>query len=153
MITRVRSPKDFWAGALYAFFGLAAIYIGRDYGMGSALRMGAAYFPSVLGGALLLIGVASLVRSFLVPGEPVGRFALKPLALIVGASLLFGFLIRDAGLAIAIPVLVFIGAYASVKFRWAPTLALAAGVTVFCILVFVKGLGIPLPILGSWFGG
>jgi hypothetical protein len=25
--------------------------------------------------------------------------------------------------------------------------------TAFCILIFLKGLGIPLPILGSWFGG
>jgi putative tricarboxylic transport membrane protein len=30
---------------------------------------------------------------------------------------------------------------------------MAAGLTIFCILVFVKGLGVPLPLLGSWFGG
>jgi hypothetical protein len=23
----------------------------------------------------------------------------------------------------------------------------------FCVLVFVKGLGLPIPLLGSWFGG
>ena len=34
----------------------------------------------------------------------------------------------------------------------ADALALAAGVTVFCILVFQVGLGVPLPIFGSWFG-
>ena len=31
-------------------------------------------------------------------------------------------------------------------------LAMAAGLTVFCLLIFLKGLGVPLPILGSWFG-
>jgi putative tricarboxylic transport membrane protein len=30
---------------------------------------------------------------------------------------------------------------------------LAAGLAVFSALVFLKGLGIPLPLWGSWFGG
>jgi hypothetical protein len=30
---------------------------------------------------------------------------------------------------------------------------MAAGLTVFCVLVFIKGLGIPLPIIGPWLGG
>jgi hypothetical protein len=32
-------------------------------------------------------------------------------------------------------------------------LALAAGITVFCVLVFLKGLGVPLPVIGPWLGG
>ena len=27
------------------------------------------------------------------------------------------------------------------------------GLIVFCALVFVKGLGVPVPLLGTWFGG
>jgi hypothetical protein len=42
--------------------------------------------------------------------------------------------------------------YASPKFRWGPSLLLAIGLTVFCVLVFVKLLGVPLPVFGSWFG-
>jgi putative tricarboxylic transport membrane protein len=30
---------------------------------------------------------------------------------------------------------------------------MAFGLTLFCALVFIEGLGIPLPLLGSWFGG
>jgi putative tricarboxylic transport membrane protein len=30
---------------------------------------------------------------------------------------------------------------------------MAAGLTVFCVLVFLRGLGIPLPLIGSWLGG
>ena len=30
---------------------------------------------------------------------------------------------------------------------------MAAGLTVFCVLVFLKGLGVPLPLIGRWFGG
>ena len=32
-------------------------------------------------------------------------------------------------------------------------LLIAAGLTIFCVFVFLKGLGIPLPIIGSWLGG
>ena len=29
---------------------------------------------------------------------------------------------------------------------------LALGLLVFCVLVFVKGLGLPMPLFGPWFG-
>ncbi|HJU60497.1 MAG TPA: tripartite tricarboxylate transporter TctB family protein [Candidatus Binatia bacterium] len=148
----IRNAKDFWTGLIYIFFGLSAVLIARDYGMGTALRMGAGYFPTVLGGLLTLIGSIALVRSFVASGGPIGRLAFKALLLVVGSTLVFGLIVRGAGLAIALPLFVIMSAYASVHFRWGPTLALAAGLTLFCVLVFVKGLGVPLPILGSWFG-
>ena len=152
MTSRIRSPKDFWAGVLYIAFGLSAIVIGREYGLGTALRMGPAYFPAVLGAVLTLIGSISLVRSFLKPGEPVGGLALKPMILITVAILLFGFLVRGAGLVVVIPLLIITTAYGSIHFRWGASILLAIGMTVFCVLVFSKGLGVPLPILGPWFG-
>jgi hypothetical protein len=149
----MRNPKDFWTGVIYVAFGLVAFVIGRDYGMGTALRMGPGYFPTVLSVLLALIGIISLVRSFIEPGSAIGGLTFKGILLVIGSTLLFGFIVREAGLAIALPVFVIISAYASVHFRWGASLALAAGLTVFCVLVFLKGLGVPLPILGSWLGG
>jgi putative tricarboxylic transport membrane protein len=149
----IRSTKDFWTGLIYIFFGLSAVLIAREYGMGTALRMGPGYFPTILGVLLALIGIISLVRSFIETGSPIGGLAFKGLLLVVGSTLVFGLIVRGAGLAVALPALVIMSAYASVRFRWGPSLALAAGLTLFCVLVFLKGLGVPLPILGSWFGG
>ena len=56
------------------------------------------------------------------------------------------------GLLIALPLLVIVSALASSRFSWKTSIAEAVGITAFCILVFLKGLGVPLPILGSWFG-
>ena len=137
---------------IYLAVGLGTIFIGRDYVMGTAFQMGPAYFPTVLGGLLSFIGLISLIRSFAVKGEPIPAFAWKQLLLIIAATVVFGLLVRGAGLAIALPLFVMMTAYASVKFRWGPSLVLAAGTTVFCTLVFVKGLGVPLPIIGRWFG-
>lgn len=146
----MRNPQDFFAGAVYTAFGLAAILIGRDYEMGTATRMGPAYFPSVLGGLLLLIGLIAIVRSFWVSGEPLGKFAFKPLFIVTIAVVIFGAIVRYAGLIPAVAILVVIGALASRRFRWWPTLALALGLVVFSAAVFVAGLGVPLPLIGTW---
>jgi putative tricarboxylic transport membrane protein len=149
----MRNPKDFWTGLIYIAFGVCAVLIARNYGMGTAFKMGSAYFPTVLGGLLILIGSLSLVRSFLKPGMPIGTFALKGLLLVVCSTFLFGLTVRHAGLIVALPLLVLGSGYASIDFRWRPLLALAAGLTVFCTLVFLKGLGVPLPLVGPWLGG
>jgi hypothetical protein len=153
LISPSRNPKDFWTGLIYIVFGASAMLIARDYSMGTAIKMGPAYFPTILGGLLALIGVISVIRSFIIPGTPVGTSAFKGLILVTVSVLLFGFIVREAGLAVALPLLTVISAVASAKFRWRPTLIMAAGLTVFCVLVFLKGLGIPLPVIGPWFGG
>jgi putative tricarboxylic transport membrane protein len=121
--------------------------------MGTALKMGAAYFPSVLGALLILIGSISIIRSFIVQGTAIGTLAFKGLAYVIGSVVVFGLTVRGGGLAIALPVLVVISALASSRFRWGSTLVMAFGLTIFCVLVFIKGLGVPLPVIGPWFGG
>lgn len=154
MALAIRSPKDFWAGLLYGGVGAAAVIIARDYSWGRGGRMGPAYFPTVLGALLLLIGIVSLVRSFAVRGEPIGPIAWKGAALVTASTVLFGFLLRPAGLLPALVALILGSAAASTKFRfdWR-ALVLMLGLIAFCALVFVKGLGLPVPLLGPWFGG
>jgi len=148
----IRNPKDFWTGIIYLAFGGLAFWIARDYGMGTASRMGPGYFPTVLSSLLMLFGVIAIVRSFIVPGEPIGTFAWKAAVLVLLATLLFGFLIIRGGLIAALLALVLVSASASDKFKfdWKATLGLVLLVA-FCSLVFVKGLGVPMPLLGTWF--
>jgi hypothetical protein len=147
----IRNPKDFWTAVIYITVGSFFLMISRDYPMGSTFKMGPAYFPTVLSSLLIVIGFISLARSFIRQGTPIGGFAFRGLILVTAATMLFGLIARGAGLIIALPALVMISAYASIRFRWGESLALAAGLTLFCILVFLKGLGVPLPIVGSWF--
>ena len=153
MSSMIRSPKDFCAGLIYLAIGLVAIGLGRELPMGTALKMGPAYFPTVLGALLALIGVISLVRAFVQQGEPIPKFAWRPLLLITVATVVFGLLVRGAGFVIALPLFIIMTAYASVKFCWVPTLVIAAVATILCALVFIKGLGVPLPLIGRWFSG
>lgn len=148
----IRSNKDFWTGLIYIFFGVSAIFFGRDYNMGTAVRMGPAYFPTLLGELLAVIGAIAVIRAFIVNGTPIGAFAFKGLALVTLSTLVFGFVARGAGLAVGLPLLIIISAIASARFQWRSTIIMIVVLTVFCAVVFIKGLGIPLPIVGPWFG-
>lgn len=145
------SPKDFWAGFIYVAVGLAALWFGAEFRLGSAGRMGPGYFPKVLAVLLVGIGVLSLVRSFLAEGEPITTIAWKPLVAILAACALFGFALPRVGLPVALLLLCVGSAAASREFRFegVATAGLTALIA-FCSIVFVKGLGVPMPLLGSW---
>ena len=147
----ISSPKDFWSGLIYIAFGTAAAWIGSGYNMGTAGRMGPGYFPKVLAGLLIILGLVSLIRSLISKGEPITKIALKPLILLLLACALFGLLINRGGLILALAALVLVSAAASREFKldWKALGGLVLLIA-FCSLVFVKGLGIPMPLIGTW---
>ncbi|HYG54947.1 MAG TPA: tripartite tricarboxylate transporter TctB family protein [Burkholderiales bacterium] len=70
---QIKSPKDFWAGLMFmGIGGFFAIWAYTHYQMGTAVRMGPAYFPTVLGGLLLVLGLAVFLESFVLKAEGKG---------------------------------------------------------------------------------
>jgi hypothetical protein len=62
---QIKNGKDFWAGLMFLAFGLGfGIVAYNNYNMGTAVRMGPAYFPVMLGGLLAVLGVFIFLRSF-----------------------------------------------------------------------------------------
>ncbi len=151
MPSRITNPKDFWAGLIYIGFGVLALWIGADYKFGTAGRMGPGYFPKVLACLLIGFGTASFVRSFFVHGEAIQGIAWKPLLFLLAACALFGILLAPVGLVGALLALCLVSAAASRQFAfdWKALAGLVVLIS-FCALVFVKGLGVPMPLLGSW---
>lgn len=148
---RVTSPKDLWSGLIYLSFGLCGLWFGADYPMGTAGRMGSGYFPKVLATVLAGFGVVAIVRSFVLTGSAISRLQWKPILLILSACVLFGLLLERAGALLALLVLILLSAAASRKFKLdlRSMLAMLALITA-CALVFVKGLGVQMPLVGSW---
>ena len=71
MAVRIKAPKDFWAGLMFIGFGaFFMIWALTHYQMGTAVRMGPAYFPTVLGGLMLFLGVLVLIESLAMEGPP-----------------------------------------------------------------------------------
>ena len=60
---KIKNPKDFWAGLMFIATGLFfAFWAMAFYQMGTAVRMGPAYFPTVLGFLLTALGVIVLAQ-------------------------------------------------------------------------------------------
>lgn len=149
----IGQSKDFWSGTIFFALGIAFVGFGRRYPMGTAMRMGPAYFPTVLGGLLAAIGLALVVRTLVRPGPAVERLVLSKPFLVTAANVLFVLLLRRMGLIVSLIILVLVSAYASRRFRWPAALALGVGLALGSSVIFVRLLGVPLPIRGTWLGG
>lgn len=153
MQLRIRDFRDFWSGILFFAVGIAAVLLAIRYPLGTAVKMGPGYFPTILGGLLALAGLLAVARSLIHEGEALKPFHWRLAAFVLGATILFAVLIRNAGLLAAVTSLVLVSSVASVHFRWRTVLISMAALMAFCTLVFVKGLGLPIPLIGPWLGG
>ncbi|MGH8621261.1 MAG: tripartite tricarboxylate transporter TctB family protein [Burkholderiales bacterium] len=147
----LRNNRDVIAGLLFIVLGALAVALARDYPFGTTMRMGPGYFPTVLGGILLLFGVTVLVRG-LRSGEKVkGDWGWKPLALITLSIILFGALLDRVGMVPASVATIVVAAAAGREFRLKEVLILAVVMTVFSVAVFLYGLKLPYPLLGGYY--
>jgi len=138
--------KDFWAGMMFAGFGVAAMFIARGYRFGSATRMGPGFFPTVLGGILIAFGVCIMALG-LRSGEKIqGRVSLRSLGLLTLSLILFGVLMQWAGFIPALVALVFLSAASGKDFRFLEILMLTVILVVASAALFIWGLELPYPL-------
>jgi hypothetical protein len=151
-MTANTSMKDLLAGLIFMAIGLSFGYAALGYNIGTALRMGPAYFPLILAGILTILGLVILVQSLTAgPDEiPMERVPWKGLVLITAGLVFFGVTVRGLGMAPALFVTTFLSAFASNRTGVAGALIIAAILTALCVLIFNVALGLPLPIIGRW---
>jgi hypothetical protein len=131
---------------MFLAFGVGFAWVAQNYQMGTSVRMGPAYFPTVLGGLLAVLGIVIVLQSLVSAGPPVAKFYFRPLVLIVVAVVLFGILLKPLGLVLSVAVLVGLGAFGGFEFKSKEVAILYVVLAIFSVLVFVKGLGLPIPV-------
>jgi hypothetical protein len=147
----LRNNKDFLAGLLFIAIGVVAVVVAaRDYPMGNAMRMGPAYFPTVLGGILVLLGAWVTARGIRSGEKLKGEWGWKPLLLIGLAIVLFGFLMSRLGLIPALTAVFLASAAAGREFRWKEVLVLTAVMSAFAAVVLLYVLKIPYPLIAGY---
>jgi hypothetical protein len=141
--------RDILAGVMFILVGATAMLIARDYPFGSALRMGPGYFPSVLGGLVIVGGVVVLIEG-LVKQVPVTRtWSVRALLILPLAAFVFGVLMEAAGFIPATVVLCMLSALASPEFRAKEQALLAIALTFGSVALFIWGLGLPYPLFAG----
>ena len=146
----LRNNKDFLAGLLFIVIGLAAVIVARDYPFGTAMRMGSGYFPTVLGGILILLGAWVAGRGVRSGEKVKGEWGWKPLVLIALSIVLFGFLMARLGLIPALVAVLFASALAGREFRFKEVFVLTAVMSVFAVLVLLYVLKMPYPLVAGY---
>ena len=151
---KIRSYKDFWAGIMFAGFGIFFFGFGSRYTLGSTANMGPGYFPTVLGTLLLVLGVAIVFTSVgrKAYSDKVDNFSLRVLALVLGPVVLFGLLLNSLGLLVCLVLLVIISSFASHEFRWKATLLNALTLTALSYVIFVWALKLQFPLWPAFLG-
>lgn len=149
MKIQIRNQNEFWSGILFIGFGLIFLLVSPNYEFGSPARIGPGFFPTILSSLLIVVGLATASRGFYFSRIPLDRFALRPLILVTLSIVIFAVIINTAGALITIVLMTFIASLASEKFDLQSRLILAIVLATFSILVFILGLGMPIPIVGN----
>ncbi|UQR66540.1 tripartite tricarboxylate transporter TctB family protein [Bradyrhizobium sp. C-145] len=144
----IRNQRAFASGALFLAFAIFFFVMALNYPAGTAARMGPGYFPRLLAIVLAAIGLAVMLGAVLRTAERqrLRSWDVKGLAWVTGSVILFALLLFPIGLIGALLVLIVVSSRASPEFAWKGALANAAILIALCLLAFVYGLGLQLPV-------
>jgi putative tricarboxylic transport membrane protein len=146
--------KDVAPGAIYIAIGLAfAVTAMFNLRMGSGLNMGPGYFPRALGFILVGLGAIIIVGAIGKANSRIGKISWRGVAMVTLALFFFAFGVRTLGLVPALFGCVMLACLASDRISLVRAIAISAVLTIFAALLFVYGLGLPIPLIGPWLGG
>jgi hypothetical protein len=144
---RIRFSADLIAGLFFGLVGLATCYGASRYNLGNAARMGPGFMPMVIGAALTLFGALGIIQSMLHDGDEIGTITLRPVVLVFAGVFLFAMLIERSGFLLAIAALVVLARLAGEERGLIDIAVLAVALALLGAVIFVWGLGMPLPLL------
>ena len=161
---RIKSQKDFFGGLLYVVIGGGFAIGSTNYTIGDSARMGPGYFPLLVGILLAILGAVIVFKSLVVEtpdGDPIGKWAWKPLIYIILANFLFGILlggmpslgIPAMGMIVGIVVLTIIAAMAGHEFKLHEAVILAIILAIGSWVTFIWGLNLQLQVWPSFISG
>ncbi len=143
---RIRGPQDFVGGLVLMAVALVALWAARDLAGMRGVLFGPGTTPRLFAFLLLGLGAAIALTGLLSDGPRLARFGLRGPLFVTLAIVAFALMIRPCGLVISGFVAFIIAALGSAETRWAETLAVGAGLTAFCAVLFPYVLGLPMPI-------
>ena len=133
---------------MFIIFGVLFMVWSTEYQFGTTQRMGPGYFPTVLGGMLVALGILVALPTIKPDAEEthVDKIGWRGLLLILGAVILYADLLPRMGFVVSLIILIVMSAMASKEFTWKAALISCVVLGIFSYLVFVKGLELQFPV-------
>ncbi len=157
----IRSLQNLAAGLTLVAVAALAFWLIRDLPQGTLRAMGPALLPYWLAVGVGLCGLALIVASFAADGAGLDRWSIRGPVFVILAIVAFAVTIRPfalgafsvpgLGLAVAGPLAILIGGYATPEARLRDLLILALCLTPFCMILFGDLLNLPIPIFPQTF--
>lgn len=144
-MTRGKSWNDIFFAIVLIAAGAAGIVLTSDLQTGSSVRMGPGYVPALLSCLSIAFGVAIGARGCLVGGPAPTAWAVRPLLAVSAAIAAFIYVDR-IGLAAAVLSVTLLASLGERYMRWWHAISLAVLLAIFASLVFVRALGLPIPL-------
>ncbi len=137
---------------MFVAFGAFFVGFARQYDMGTAARMGPAFFPTMLGGIMFLLGIIVTIEGLAVEHADgkIEPFNFRALGLVLGSVVAFGLLLRPAGLIVALFVLICVSSFGGHEFKLRDVLLLSLGMSLLVLGVFVYGISMTIPVWPSF---
>ena len=126
--------------------GGGALVIAWPWRTGTLAEMGSGLVPQLVSALLLLVGAGVLARGLLSRGGPIEIGSLRPLVVVTLGVFLFAGALERFGIVPAIVIIVALSAFVSGRPRLVVLVALAAGLSLACVAIFVWGLSLPVPV-------
>lgn len=142
----LRNTQDLVCGLFFVAVGLFGMWVGRDYPMGSPVRLGTGVFPRLLCWGMVITGGIIFLKGLLTEGESMGRVAWRPVILISVAATAFALTIDPLGLVIAMLVMIIPAGFAGHEFYPKEFVIFAILLVVIGVALFIYGLGMPIKV-------
>ncbi|MCC7274144.1 MAG: tripartite tricarboxylate transporter TctB family protein [Alphaproteobacteria bacterium] len=139
------TSRDVLAGLGFLALGLIGLWL-NDYKLGRAARMGPGYMPMLVFSGLAAMGVLVALKGLVRPGEAVERFQWGAIFWVLISGVVFALAIERLGLVVATIVLVAVASRGGHLGQPLRVLALAVGLALFSVGVFVWGLGVTMKV-------
>ena len=146
---RIKNPRNFASAGLFIAIGLLGIWTAQDYTFGTSARMGPGYFPILISGVLIALGLVVGAGALRVSGPKIAEIKWRPMILVLGGIIIFGSLIEIVGFIGSVLITVGVIALASDESRYKEIVLLALFLAIFCTVIFVYALNQPLTLFGG----
>lgn len=143
----MRVDRDIWSGTFFMALGTLGLHFGSEYAFGTTARMGPGFLPSLLCWSLVGLGLIIFLIGLARNGDPMDKWHMRPLIMILLAILAFAGLIETMGLVPATIGMTLVAAAGSVDTRWIETCIVALTLAAGAVVIFVKALGLTMKIL------